>query len=113
MMKAFRIGIGSLVLVASVAFAVPFPARAAPARPAVTWSEYVKAENAKPGTPGWRITGSRAAGSSLAGYADHVSARAGEPVELYVNASGKMSASAYRIGWYAGVGARRIWTGTF
>jgi hypothetical protein len=80
---------------------------------AARWSAFVRAENAKPGTPGWQITGARAAMSLLAGYADHVSARPGEPVELYVNANGRMSASAYRIGWYGGVGARRIWTGTF
>jgi len=73
----------------------------------------VRAENGKPGTRGWQITGTRAAGSALAGYADHVSARPGERVELYVNAEGRMTASAFRIGWYGGVGARRVWSGRF
>lgn len=126
-MRAIRIGLACVVLAVSSMLAMPFTAQATPftaqatpftvqaerGSPATDWSAYVKAENAKPGTPGWRITASRAAKSTLAGYADHVSARPGQSVELYVNARGRMSASAYRIGWYGGVGARRVWTGTF
>src|SRR4051812_19206400 len=95
------------LLVLSPVVLAPIRASATTAQDgADTWSAYVKAENAKPGTPGWQITGTRAGPTSLAGYADHVSARPGQPVELYVNANGTMSASAYRIGWYGGVGAR-------
>ena len=102
-----------LLLVSAVVLAPGRASAATPQDAATFWSAYVKAENAKRGTPGWQITGTRAGATSLAGYADHVSARPGQPVELYVNANGPMSASAYRIGWYGGVGARLISSQSF
>jgi hypothetical protein len=115
MQRRAVLALGLTVVTAASMLAVtgPVPAAAAQARSKAEWSAYVRAENAKPGTPGWKITGSRAAGTSLAGYADHVSALPGQRVELYVHAEGRIRATAYRLGWYGGVGARKVWSGAF
>jgi hypothetical protein len=47
---------------------------------------------------------------SIEGYANHVSILPGQPVRLYVSTtSAGFTVTAFRIGWYHGVGARRIW----
>ncbi|MFF0268210.1 N,N-dimethylformamidase beta subunit family domain-containing protein [Kribbella sp. NPDC004536] len=60
----------------------------------------------------WRIPADRVAGSmELAGYADHVSVRSGEPFRLFVTSSAHaFTVRAFRIGWYDGAGAKLIWT---
>jgi len=47
----------------------------------------------------------------LAGFADHVSVRSGQPFRLFVtSAAGAFTVRAFRIGWYGGTGARLVWT---
>ena len=67
---------------------------------------------AETGDNEWRIPRSRVAGPmELAGYADHVSVRSGEPFRLFVTSSaGAYTVRAFRIGWYDGAGAKLIWT---
>jgi hypothetical protein len=72
----------------------------------------VRAENAKPGTPGWRIGSTAGRRPGVQAYADRVSVRPGEDVGLYVDASRGVAVRAFRIGDYAGVGARQVWSGT-
>lgn len=70
---------------------------------------WLKAENAKPGTTSWRIGAQ--AGPPISGFADHTSAQAGQAVGLYVStAAPSFTVTAYRMGWYGGDDARRIWS---
>src|SRR5690348_17208397 len=67
----------------------------------------ILAENELPGDPDWR-------GSGLDGtphvelYADHVSAKAGDTVQVMVRSDQVRTIRwrIYRVGWYAGAGAR-------
>ena len=70
------------------------------------------AENAKVGTTQWVLPANRLAGPvELAGYADQVSVRSGQPFRLYVTSTaGAFTVRAFRIGWYGGKGARLVWT---
>lgn len=72
----------------------------------------VRAENQKPGTPGWRIGRARGNEPGLAGYAGAVSVQSGQSVPLRVSGSGSVRVRALRIGWYGGVGARQVWEST-
>ena len=81
-------------------------------RTAAEWAATVRAENALPGAVGWRIGSTAGKTPGLAAYADRVSVRPGEPVGLYVDAHGPVGVRALRIGDYAGVGARQVWSGT-
>jgi hypothetical protein len=74
--------------------------------PAVSW---VTVENRRPGTSGWRITHMGPA-DAIQGWADHVSAAAGERVRLSVSTTARrFRVQAYRMGWYDGRGARLVW----
>src|SRR5512132_2863292 len=87
---------------------VPYPATAPTARahPARSW---VIVENRRPGTSGWRIAHPGPA-DAIEGWADHVSAAAGERVRLYVSTTApRFQVRAYRMGWYGGRGARLVW----
>ncbi|HEY2959239.1 MAG TPA: N,N-dimethylformamidase beta subunit family domain-containing protein [Actinomycetota bacterium] len=91
-----------------VPLAVPTPVTVPSARasPAASW---VTVENRRPGTGGWHITGLGARGA-IEGWADHVSATAGERVRLYVSTTARrFRVQAYRMGWYGGLGARLVW----
>ncbi|MDX3003273.1 hypothetical protein PWY87_16415 [Kribbella solani] len=69
------------------------------------------AENAKAGTTAWKIDTTRIAGPmELAGYADHVSVRSGQPFRLFVTSTaGAFTVQSFRVGWYGGTGARLVW----
>ena len=70
------------------------------------WS--VASENRLPGTTAWKIT-QPAKGDEIDGFAARTSVRAGQPVPLYVSTTARTwSVSAYRMGWYAGKGGRRV-----
>jgi len=75
-------------------------------------SNWVRLENAKPGSGAWRIPSSAVAGDlQLAGYADQASVTRGQPVRLYVTATAPtFSVRAFRLGWYGGDQARLVWT---
>ncbi|WP_205739558.1 N,N-dimethylformamidase beta subunit family domain-containing protein [Georgenia sp. SYP-B2076] len=67
-------------------------------------------ENGQPGTPGWQISQPGRPGE-IEGYADSVSARPGQRVRLFVSTTATgFRAEAFRVGWYSGVGARRLWS---
>jgi hypothetical protein len=69
----------------------------------------VRAENARPGYPGWRITSPGP--QEIAGYADHASARPGTVVRLFVSTTAAwFRVRALRFGWYGGTLARLVWT---
>jgi hypothetical protein len=70
---------------------------------------WVAAENRRRGTAAWRIT---AWGSphAIEGYADRVSASAGDAVTLYVSTTARwFHVEAYRMGWYGGTRGRLLW----
>jgi len=72
-------------------------------------AQWVIDENAKPGTNAWRIPAGTPKG--IAGYADHVSAQAGDTVRVYVDTrAATYHVEAYRLGSYQGLGGRLIWT---
>ena len=80
-----------------------------PTPPALRTAQWVINENAKPGTSSWRIPAGTRKG--IAGYADHISATAGETIRLFVKAkSPSFHVEAYRLGYYQGLGGRLIWT---
>ena len=97
----------------------PNPATAKPARPATiapastaygVTANWVVAENAKPGSPAWRI-GDPPKTGNVEGFASQVYAAAGQSVTLYVNSTApKFRVDAYRIGYYGGAGARLVWS---
>ena len=70
---------------------------------------WIVAENQKPGTTSWEIGGQPP--GTIAGYADHTSAAAGDTVQLYVSTDAPtFLVQAYRMGYYGGSGARLVWT---
>jgi hypothetical protein len=69
----------------------------------------VQQENARPGSPNWRIP-ARAHGE-IAGYANLVYASVGQRVSLYVStAAPAFRVEAYRMGYYRGAGGRLVWS---
>lgn len=67
-------------------------------------------ESARPGNADWAI---RDAGhpDAIEGYADRTSVLPGERFGLYVSTTAPgFTVSAYRMGWYGGARARRVWT---
>jgi hypothetical protein len=67
------------------------------------------AENDLPGDRNWWIT-KRGAPDAIVGYASAASVLPGEPVHLYVSTTAReFSVKAFRIGWYRGDLARRVW----
>jgi len=76
---------------------------------AVPTSAAIIAENARTGDAWW-VTTPQAAGD-MEGYADRVSAQVGDTVTLRVNTKAPtFHVEAYRMGYYQGIGARRVWT---
>src|SRR5205814_7051603 len=70
---------------------------------------WVIQENARAGTSDWRLAPNKAKGS-IEGYADKVSAQAGDRVTLFVSTDApSYQVEAYRIGYYGGLGGRLIW----
>ncbi|WP_336050110.1 N,N-dimethylformamidase beta subunit family domain-containing protein [Streptomyces sp. CA2R101] len=67
------------------------------------------AERERPGHPDWRL---RSAGppDAVQGYTDKVSVLPGEEFGLYVSTTAPgFRVAAYRVGWYRGAQARRVW----
>ena len=103
--------IGLLViaaLVAVIAFLVVRAdlARAPGASPAPV--HRIAGENARPGTPGWRID-RPALNGEIEAYTGEVSVQPGEALDLYVSTKtdgARYDVDVYRMGWYGGDGAR-------
>jgi hypothetical protein len=73
-------------------------------------SSAIIAENKRPGTTAWQISGAPANGY-IEGFANTTYASVGETVGLYVSTSAPLfQVVAYRMGWYQGDGARQIWS---
>lgn len=102
-------GSGSASFIAPPA---PMPALAATGFAAVpdgcpsSWPT-TTAENAKAGTAGWVIP--QTMDGPLAAYLTKVSATCGDTVDLKVSSGNPVSVVAYRMGYYAGLGAREVW----
>jgi hypothetical protein len=72
-------------------------------------AQWVKDENAKPGTTAWNVTNGGKPGD-IEGYASAVSAQRGEAVTLYVSTNAPtFHVEAYRLGYYGGAGGRLVW----
>jgi hypothetical protein len=68
----------------------------------------IAVENQRPGTSGWEIT-SPALHREIEGYASRTSIDAGESIDLLVNTqASRYAIDVFRMGWYAGTGARRV-----
>ena len=92
------------VILVALAF-VPITATAAPSYPTASW---VINENALQGTRQWRIP--KTAPTDIQGYADHVSAQVGDRIKLFVDTHApQFRVTAFRLGYYDGLGGRRIW----
>ena len=69
----------------------------------------LRAENARAGYPGWRIT-SPGQPHEIEGYTDRVSAPPGAAVRLFVSTTAAwFRVRALRFGWYGGTLARLVW----
>lgn len=68
----------------------------------------VVAENARPGDADWALT-RPALGRQIEGYASACSVAAGGVIDLFVHTEAeRWQLEVFRIGWYGGVGARRV-----
>ncbi|KJF16991.1 N,N-dimethylformamidase beta subunit family domain-containing protein [Acidithrix ferrooxidans] len=77
--------------------------------PGSLYSASIAAENRKPGTTSWRITGNPIPGQ-IEGFASSTFARVGDTLPFYISTiSPSYSIVAYRMGWYQGNLARLIW----
>jgi hypothetical protein len=84
-------------------------AGASPAATAVRAARPPVPENALPGTGDWVI---RHLGGTheIEGYASTASLAQGDPLSLLVSTTARsFTATAYRLGWYQGHGARQVW----
>lgn len=64
-------------------------------------------ENARPGTDRWRLRSNPSA--AISGYASATSAAAGETLRFFVStADAEVQIEMFRMGWYAGLGGRRM-----
>ncbi|MCO6005635.1 hypothetical protein NE236_11645 [Actinoallomurus purpureus] len=69
----------------------------------------VAAENTRPGTKDWKVR-KPGAEHAIEGFADRVSVLPGESFRLFVSTTAKgYTVSAFRMGWYAGAEARKVW----
>ena len=67
----------------------------------------IQIENARPGTASWRM--SSEASGQIEGYPSATSVAHGDALRIYVNTTDPTYAlSVFRMGWYDGLGARRI-----
>ncbi|WP_218006803.1 N,N-dimethylformamidase beta subunit family domain-containing protein [Microtetraspora fusca] len=66
-------------------------------------------ERLRPGDPSWRAR-SYGPAEAIEGYCDQVSVLPGHPVEMRVSTTAdRYRVTAYRMGWYGGAEARRVW----
>ncbi|RZU54517.1 hypothetical protein EV385_6468 [Krasilnikovia cinnamomea] len=109
---AFAVAVSSLVamsgfvatITASAAAAAPVPCKARP-----TATGYVKAENRRAGSTGWRYTAR--VKTRLQAFADVTSVRCGNSVHLMVSTRApRATVTAWRMGYYGGAGGRAVYT---
>jgi hypothetical protein len=69
----------------------------------------IVAENSRPGDPNWWIK-KLGPPDAILGYTGQASVLPGEPIDLYVSTTAReFRVLAFRIGWYRGDLARRVW----
>ena len=93
----------------AVTVLVPVAARAAPCDPPVT--NVIACENSKPGNPAseWDIAG--AGSSNIEGFATDISVDQGQTVRFKVDTNAtNYRIDVYRLGYYGGLGARKVAT---
>jgi hypothetical protein len=70
---------------------------------------WVVAENHKPGSTGWQLTGNQTA-EGIEGFADAAQATVGQKLVLFVSTQAPaFHVEAYRMGYYGGAGGRLVW----
>jgi len=113
--RAF-LGLGAAAVAAGISAAVAAggdhaarpAARPAPGRPR-GGARRALAENSRPGDPRWEIR-HLGAPDAIEGYAGASSVLTGESFPLFVSTTAAgFRVTAFRLGWYAGDGARRVW----
>ena len=68
----------------------------------------IKVENAKPGTTQWRLT-NVAKNHEIQGFASRISVNRGDDIDFFVSSTEpSYTIEVYRMGWYAGAGARSM-----
>jgi hypothetical protein len=73
------------------------------------YANWVREENAKPGTSSWNLNNGGT--NQIEGYANTVSAQRGDTLTMYVSTDAPtFTAQAFRMGYYQGQGGRLIWT---
>jgi hypothetical protein len=108
--RSVRVALLALLVAGGLATA---PAGAQAACSAPSGAAAIAAENANPGTPQneWDIQG--AGSASLQGFATEISVDCGSPVQFKIDSSaGAYRLDIYRMGYYAGNGARKVDTVT-
>jgi len=106
-------GAGAAIAVAADKFLGPATqisdtAARASSRPAVRAAKAVP-ENSRPGDPDWEIR-HLGAQADVEGYASAESVLPGETLDLFVSSTSRsVQVRAFRLGWYAGDGAREVW----
>ncbi|KRE41011.1 hypothetical protein ASG74_14155 [Knoellia sp. Soil729] len=105
-------GSGRLPLIAPPASMAPVPVTPIdqPASPCPSAWDSIATENAKPGTGSWVIPTSM--NGKMSAYLTQVSATCGQSVDLKVDSGADVTVTAYRMGYYQGLGAREVWTQT-
>jgi hypothetical protein len=101
---------GAAMAVTSACSGSPAPASVPPTKaPKPRPRRRVVAENSLPGDPHWEIRHLGAA-NAIMGYAGAASVLTGQPFLLFVSTTARgFRVSAFRMGWYGGAGARRVW----
>jgi hypothetical protein len=69
----------------------------------------IQLENAKEGSTDWNDFASDLTQDTISGYGSKISVNHGESLDLYVTTTaGSVSIDVFRVGWYGGLGARKI-----
>jgi len=99
-------------LTSALSWAALTCAIAAPAS-AQTTRTPIQIENAKAGSPDWKLTNPGYASGTIEGYASAASVNRGETIRIFVNTKEPMyTMDVYRMGYYGGAGARKMLTVT-
>lgn len=94
-----RVAVLALALLA----ALPWPAAPAAAANAISL------ENALAGDPSWQLTGPVAQNREIEGYPSRPSVNIGERLRFHISTTDpSFTLTIYRVGWYGGIGGRRM-----